>query len=201
MILFYSDNCGHCKMLLETIKRYNATNMIKCVSIDVLNATGKKLPQIHSVPALMLMPDKKILFGKNVFDYLLLPKTGKLLQQTHNTNTTAEISNQQQNNQQRVIDEPLSFSMNTSRFSDNFAMIEDDNNINNNGLYDQSYKWSSLNAEDNDNIQLESLKDIGMETRTKKEPIDINDLYSRRALELEQNDLNTNQLPHPNITR
>lgn len=201
MILFYSDNCGHCKMLLETIKRYNATNMIKCVSIDVLNANGKKLPQIHSVPALMLMPDKKILFGKNVFDYLLLPKTGKLLQQTQNTNTTIDISNQQQINKQNPIDEPLSFSMNTSRFSDNFAMIEDDNNINNNGLYDQSYKWSSLNAEDNDNTQNQSLKDIGMETRTKKEPIDINDLYSRRALELEQNDLNTNQLPHPNITR
>ena len=45
------------------------------------------------------------------------------------------------------------------------------------------------------------LADISVETRTKKEPIDLNDLYSRRAMDLEQSDLNTNQLPPPNTTR
>ena len=48
MILFYSDNCGHCKMLLETIKRYNTNNIIKYVSIDMLKATGKNLNQIQT---------------------------------------------------------------------------------------------------------------------------------------------------------
>ena len=199
MILFYSDNCGHCKMLLETIKRYNTNNIIKYVSIDMLKATGKNLNQIHSVPALMIMPEKKLIFGKNVFDYLLLPKSGKLLQQQ--TEKTSEKPNELQMNTQTSNDEPLSFSMNTSKFSDNFAMIEDDTNISNNGLYDQSYRWSSLNAEDDEKVNKQTIKDIGIETRTRKEPIDINDLYARRALELEQNDLNINQLPHPNNTR
>ena len=198
MILFYSDNCGHCKMLLETIKRHNATNMIKCVSVDMLRGIGKELPQIHSVPALMIMPDRKLLFGKNVFDYLLLPKSGKLLQ-TQNKESNV-IQNETINNQ-LSNEEPASFSMNSNKFSDNFAMIEDDTNISNNGLYDQSYRWSSLNAEDDDKVNKQTIKDIGIETRTKKEPIDINDLYARRALELEQNDLNINQLPHPNNTR
>ena len=198
MILFYSDNCGHCKMLLETIKRYNTNNIIKYVSIDMLKATGKNLNQIHSVPALMIMPEKKLIFGKNVFDYLLLPKSGKLLQ-TQNKESNV-IQNETINNQ-LSNEEPASFSMNSNKFSDNFAMIEDDTNISNNGLYDQSYRWSSLNAEDDDKVNKQTIKDIGIETRTKKEPIDINDLYARRALELEQNDLNINQLPHPNNTR
>ena len=198
MILFYSDNCGHCKMLLETIKRHNATNMIKCVSVDMLRGIGKELPQIHSVPALMIMPDRKLLFGKNVFDHLLLPKSGKLLQ-TQNKESNV-IQNETINNQ-LSNEEPASFSMNSNKFSDNFAMIEDDNNINNNGLHDKSYNWSSINMQD-EPINIESsIKDIGIETRTKKEPIDINDLYARRALELEQSDLNINQLPHPNTTR
>mgnify|MGYP003326794822 CR=1 FL=1 len=198
MILFYSDNCGHCKMLLETIKRYNTNNIIKYVSIDMLKATGKNLNQIHSVPALMIMPEKKLIFGKNVFDYLLLPKSGKLLQ-TQNKESNV-IQNETINNQ-LSNEEPASFSMNSNKFSDNFAMIEDDTNISNNGLYDQSYRWSSLNAEDDDKVNKQTIKDIGIETRTRKEPIDINDLYARRALELEQNDLNINQLPHPNNTR
>ena len=205
MILFYSDNCPHCKMLIETIKRYNAKNMIKCVSIDVLRANGKILPQIHSVPALLTLPEKELIFGKTVFDYLLLPKTGKLMQQSNSNNNNYQ-DNQNTSSQnslkssQNDSDEPLSFSMNSNSFSDSFAMIEDDNDISQNGLNDRSYSWSSLNPNDMDSLRPE-INDISVETRTKKEPLDLNDLYARRALELEQTDLNIKQLPLPNITR
>lgn len=197
MILFYSDNCGHCKMLLETIKRYNSNNLVKCVSIDMLRGLGKELPQIHSVPALMIMPSKKIIFGKQVFDYLLLPKSGFLLKSTPNTSQDNDSNKQ---NQQIDNSEPLSFSINSSKFSDNYAMLDDDNDVTNNGLFDQSYKWSSID----ENIQLNNnviQQDIGIETRNKKEPIDLNDIYAKRALEIEQSDLNINQLPPPNTTR
>jgi hypothetical protein len=192
-------------MLIETIKRYNAKNIIKCISIDVLRANGKNLPQIHSVPALLTLPEKHLIFGKTVFDYLLLPKTGKLMQPT-NSNNIKYHDNQNASpsdslkSSQNDSDEPLSFSMNSNSFSDSFAMIEDDNDISQNGLNDRSYSWSSLNPNEMDSLKPE-INDISVETRTKKEPLDLNDLYARRALELEQTDLNINQLPLPNITR
>jgi hypothetical protein len=191
-------------MLLETIKRYNATQLIKCISIDLLHNIGKTLPQIHSVPALMIMPSKELLFGKSVFDYLLLPKTGKLLQIPEKSKpsefTISGSDNNQQNNQS-TVEEPLSFSMNSNGFSEGFAMIEDDAiNPSFNGFTDRSYNWSSIDSSDTDNLQ-PHMKDISVETREKKEPIDLNELYSRRALELEKNDLNINQLPLPSINR
>lgn len=202
MILFYSDNCPHCKMLLETIKRYDGTKFIKLVSIDILKINGKNLPQIHSVPALMTLPEKKLLFGKQVFDYLLLPKTGKLLMQKQQEDVM-NASFQQQGQlgpgqgpgQGKSFEkEPASFSINSSGLSDNFAMIEDDTNIIMNGLDDRSYNWASLNSDDDKNLRPE-INDISLETRPKKSEINLAELRSQRALELEQTDLNKSQLP------
>jgi hypothetical protein len=48
-------------------------NVIKLVSIDTLRYLKKPIDKrIHSVPALYLLDTKKILFGKEVFDYLIL---------------------------------------------------------------------------------------------------------------------------------
>jgi hypothetical protein len=187
-------------MLLETIKRYNAKS-IKCVSIDMLRAVGKNIPQIHSVPALVTLPNKNILFGKAVFDYLLLPKTGKLVSgqlpseqgNPNNPNSSGAT------NSGEDPSEPMSFSIGSS-FSDNFAMIEDITLTSDNGLNDRVYGWSSLNPDDMDKLKPE-LADISQETRTRKEPLDLNELNARRAIELEQNDLNTNQLPPPTTSR
>lgn len=67
-------------MLIETLARHDSTGMIRRVSIEALRARGQQLPpQITRVPALVLMPSKQVLFGKEVFDYLLLPGTGVLV--------------------------------------------------------------------------------------------------------------------------
>lgn len=80
MLLFYSAHCAHCKMLLETVQRSDPDGrLVKRVSIDALRAAGKAIPPaVHSVPALMLMPDKRWLYGKHVFDHLLMPGRGAL---------------------------------------------------------------------------------------------------------------------------
>ena len=79
MILFYSVFCNHCKMLLEHIKRYDKEKVIKLVSIDDLRSRNINIEsKIHSVPAFMILPSKELLFGKSVFDYLLLPGRGIL---------------------------------------------------------------------------------------------------------------------------
>jgi len=81
MLLFYSAHCAHCKMLLETIQRADAAGkIVKLISVEALRAAGKAIPPaVHSVPAMMLMPSKRWLYGKMVFDHLLMPGRGALV--------------------------------------------------------------------------------------------------------------------------
>ena len=199
MILFYSDNCPHSKMLLETIKRHNAEEFIKCISIDVLRAVGKNLPQIHSVPALLILPQNEIIFGKSVFDYLLLPKTGKLFNPPEKTNSQSQKS---KGGADTVSSEPKSFSImsSSSGFSDNFAMIDENPEISNFGLDDRVYGWATIDNSDTNNTPIKN-EITATETRSKKEAVNLDEYRARRALELDQNHLNTTQLLPPTTSR
>lgn len=80
MILFYSVSCKHCQMLLDSVQRLDAKGMVKKVLVEDLRQTHPKVySQLQMVPALMLLPSKELLYGKAVFDYLLLPTRGKLV--------------------------------------------------------------------------------------------------------------------------
>ena len=76
MILFYSDTCQHCSVLLDTIKRHDTKKSIKLVIIDAI--IDKIKHKITAVPALMFLPSKEVIYGKAVFDYLLLPNFRQL---------------------------------------------------------------------------------------------------------------------------
>ena len=79
IMMFYSDHCFACRQLLQELDRQNVGNKILRVSVDLMRAKGQKVPpQIHSVPALYVLPQKEYLFGKAVFDYLLNLNTGKI---------------------------------------------------------------------------------------------------------------------------
>ena len=199
MILFYSDNCPHSKMLLETIKRHNAEEFIKCISIDVLRAVGKNLPQIHSVPALLILPQNEILFGKSVFDYLLLPKTGKLFNPPEKTTSQMQ---KPPGGAEPPSTEPKSFSImsSSSGFSDNFAMIDENPEINNSGLDDRIYGWATIDNSEINNMPIKN-EITATETRTKREALNLDDYRAKRALELDQNHLNTTQLLPPTTSR
>lgn len=80
MILFYSLACKHCQMLLDSVGRMDSKGVVKRVCIDTLRHTHPGLfKQIQLVPALMLLPSRELIYGKQVFDYLLLPSRGKLV--------------------------------------------------------------------------------------------------------------------------
>ena len=141
MILFYSDSCQHCSVLLDTIKRHDTKKMIKLVCIDTRIQTIKD--KITKVPALMFLPNKEIIYGKAVFDHLLLPNRGILF----TSNSTRDKSDNNQNssltapiplNNQTEANEPLAFSLG-SIMSDKFSDINDDNvnsvNLNSNRVY------------------------------------------------------------------
>lgn len=149
MILFYSEFCQHCTVLLDTIKRHDKNNMIKTVSIDLLRSLNKPIdPAIHSVPALLLLNTKEYLFGKNVFDYLLLPNRGVLFsnqvssrEKGSKDTTISDTSTMQQNNQQ-TPDEPQAFTLGAIS-AEQFSSIDDINN----GIEDKNYSWGMISEE------------------------------------------------------
>lgn len=149
MILFYSAYCNHCSMLLEHIKRYDKNKSIKIVSIDELRTKNIKIDsKIHSVPALVLMPSKEILFGKSVFDHLLLPGRGVLCggQNTRvesKKENSIDVPDSNINNPTLDINndnEPAAFSLSGFTLSDTFSNIDD--NIET--IVDKNYNWDYI---------------------------------------------------------
>lgn len=178
-------------MLLDTIKRHDTKSMIKLVCIEGIANTGRKVPpQIHSVPALVL-ENKSIMFGKQVFDYLLLPGRGVLLNQpAQSAAENVATSNA------HTPGEPLAYVLGSAH-SDQFSMIEGEDHS---GLFDRSYVWTSIH----DNAPLTTGREMALqeETRSKKELPDINAIREQRQLDLQQeNHLNISALPPPTSTR
>ena len=156
MILFYSIGCNHSKMLLDNVARYDKEKKIKLVPVDELKKQNINIEKkIHTVPAFMILPSKELLFGKDVFDYLLLPGRGILCSSqntrldkniTDNTNTNVDSAIKPMEN---VNDEndPSAFALNGSKLSDNFSTIEekDGNTI----CTDKNYNWDFINNDKN----------------------------------------------------
>jgi len=156
MILFYSDSCQHCSVLLDTIKRHDTKKTIKLVCIDTRITSIKD--KISKVPALMFLPSKEIIYGKAVFDYLLLPNRGYLFTNTNNTRDKSDLQNQKSSlnapiplNTQPANDEPIAFSLGTI-MSDKFSDINDDNINSLNLSNDRIYGWDLI-TNDGQNIK------------------------------------------------
>jgi len=171
MILFYSDSCQHCSVLLDTIKRHDTKKMIKLLCIDTRIPSIKN--KISKVPALMFLPNKEIIYGKAVFDHLLLPNRGILF----SSNSTRDKSDINQHsslnapiplNNQTELNEPLAFSLG-SIMSDKFSDINDDNvnsiNLNNSKVYG----WDLIT---NDNQNKPPIQEIGGGTNTRENKSD-----------------------------
>jgi len=174
MILFYSVFCNHCKMLLEHIKRYDKEKVIKLVSIDDLRSKNINIEtKIHSVPAFMILPSKELIFGKAVFDHLLLPGRGILCgSQNTRMEKTGGVSGGSGGSggtgENDVIplakmsegeNEPLAFTLNSASFSDNFSIIEDETKE----LNDKNYKWDFIT---NDNNLSDGIQNINSDDTT-----------------------------------
>ena len=91
MLLFYSNQCSHCTMLIETLKTLDKQKQVKLISVDYLKSNQIIFDaRITHVPAMLLPDFNKIIFGKEVFDHLLLPGKGVLLKPS-NTNTQSAV--------------------------------------------------------------------------------------------------------------
>ena len=141
MILFYSSYCEHCTRLLDAIKRHDNNNLVKNVCIDTLRSQGYNFEyKIHSVPAMYFIETKEIIYGKAVFDYLVLPNRGKLL--INNTNTkNRDVNISKNENEKKFEGEPLGFTIGnvTSQLFENINTNEVDEKT------DINFSWSPLN--------------------------------------------------------
>jgi hypothetical protein len=144
MILFYSTSCQHCSVLLDTIKRHDTKKTIKLVCIDTKISLVKS--KITNVPALMFLPTKEVIYGKAVFDYLLLPNRGYLFS---NNSTREKGSNDPSSlnapipmNNQITIDEPHAFALG-SVLGDSYSDIDDNNSA---ISVNKNYKWDLIDG-------------------------------------------------------
>jgi hypothetical protein len=150
MILFYSSNCSRSKMLLDNIIRYDNNKIIKLVPIDELKKQNVSIEsKISSVPALMLLPSKEILFGKELFDHLLLPGRGILCsgQSTRIDKNNIDINNDNIKQLEHNIDDDkvVAFGLNNNKLSDSFSTLLEDEQIRN----DKNYGWDFITNDKN----------------------------------------------------
>lgn len=175
MILFYSETCQHCSVLLDTIKRHDSKKTIKLVCIDTKINIFKDI--IKNVPALMFLPTKEVIYGKAVFDYLLLPNRGYLFTSKSGRNNKDEpssLSSPVSINEKKVDDEPEAFTLG-SIYADNFSSV-DENDIKNNKVY----KWDYLDN-DNRNINIErEFKEKSSDNNSNKKLPSIEELTRER---------------------
>lgn len=163
MILIYSEYCKHCNVLLETIDKHDSNKIIKKISLDTFRNNNYNIHElIDSVPALIIDPKKivkkDILFGKQVFDHLLLPNRGALFNKENNTRLNKEKKDQIndnniiKNNDNDDNDGPYAFTLGSS-LSDNFSSLDENSD---NLLKDKQYNWHLLdnNIENDSNLSI-----------------------------------------------
>lgn len=200
MILFYSEHCPHCRMLLDTIKRHDSKKLVKLASVEALKAYGKLPSMIHSVPALLLRDERKLMFGKSVFDYLLLPGSGFLLKAL--PKKAYDEGGLQSKQDTENSGEPYAFSLMSGGGCDTFTLYESDAP---DDLKDRVSPWS--NIEDAlvapEHINTETPNPYQEETRQKISLPDIEYIRQQRDLDLRGGDtvINFTQLPAAAATR
>ena len=164
MLLFYSRECQASRMLIDSIKRYNAESKFKFVDIDVYRSKGIQIPrQIHSIPALFFPDTKATIFQKQVFDFLLLPNKGFLFKQQ----PTQPLSDPTPFPPASSSD-PDSFSFSKTGSSDAYTFIQNDQYVLANDNQ-RTYNWSDVNTssspipapEETDTKKKNNLPDLG----------------------------------------
>jgi thiol-disulfide isomerase/thioredoxin len=187
MILFYSNYCSSCQMLLEQIERYNKKNLFKLVCVEKIKSKNMSLPsEVQCVPTLFIKSQKKYIHGKNLLDYLLLPSKGLLLTSNNENKSTNNNDTNSINNNN--IEEPIAFGFGSSS-GDIFSFIEENNDDMN--KHKQTI-WSSID----DNVQIitnEQILKTSDESNKNSLP-DVSQLRAERETDI-QNHLNSTPVP------
>lgn len=97
-ILFYSNLCNSCKMLLEFLKQNKLDGLFNYICVEHYK-NNPILNNIHSVPTVILSQLNKILVGKEIFIFLQNIVKNKSSNNIVNNQFTEIINNNTNNNQ------------------------------------------------------------------------------------------------------
>jgi len=121
-------------MLIETLKTLDKQKQVKLISVDYLKSNQIIFDvRITHVPAMLLPDFNKIIFGKEVFDHLLLPGKGVLLKPTNTNSQSANVLD---------LSEPSGID---SYISQSYENIDDNDNY----LTGPVTIWENLNEKTN----------------------------------------------------
>jgi hypothetical protein len=155
-------------MLLETLKSLDKNKQIKLVSMDYIKKNNLRFDQrITHVPALLIKETDRIIFGKELFDYLLLPGKGVLL-----------IAKPTTTNKNENSDEPSGLD---SYISQSYENIDEKDNY----LTGPVTVWENLENENKKEI-INNEKPIGNNDteKTHKELPSLSEIQKMRELDL-----------------
>lgn len=149
-ILYYSNFCDNCKVLLQILSRSNIKNDMHFINIDkrikkgngvtyIVLENGQEIllpPTVTKVPAVLLLnKGHQVLFGSDI---------NKFLEPKHTAQT---------NNIVKTNGEPLAFSISGGSFgvvSDNYSFLDQDNDslsAKGNGGMRQQHHYATLDGQ------------------------------------------------------
>jgi len=202
-------------MLLDSVRRFDANGAVKLMNIEALKHSHPNVyQQLQAVPALMTLPSKEIIYGKAVFDYLLLPTRGKLVSvsnpMTNEVKTDSSHSLQKGDNVGILHIEEGVMAFNglansKGLYSDCFADINETQSTPSDPSNNphSSFNWISidemmrLGSESSSDTtpqgmkaglssaQVSSSTGMGLETRNVKETIDVDSIRRERDKDLQ----------------
>jgi hypothetical protein len=192
-------------MLLETIQRNDTNHQVKLVCVEVLRAKKQPIP-VETVPTLVTLPDRRLLTGKAVFDYLLLPGKGKLLIKIDHNNGSGPSPGSgpapAPAPAPAPIEEldPMAFTLGGSKgFGDAFTAIEHEGSTIDSGHADRLYQWTKISDQEHTDVSISSFSPE--ETRSKKQSVDMETFKMQRDMDLQKSDINTTMVIPPSFTR
>lgn len=163
-------------MLIDNIKRYDKDKKIKLVCInDLISENIEIEKKIHSVPAFMLLPSKDMLYGKEVFDHLIMPGRGilcgeqstRIERPTKNNQDIDDINATKPMDIKENPDEPSAFVLSGFNFSDKFSSINEENKTE---CDDKGYNWDYITNDKNISDEVGSMAISESEGSGKKMP-------------------------------
>lgn len=200
IVLFYSNHCAHCKVLLQEIRQTPLKINLSC--IDTL--PRQQLPTfLKSVPTLVVSPPLLVLTGDNVFQWLQQQLYEMKEQRQMAQMNVNQIVPQTTNNLSSAPPaEPSAWHMAEmgSTFSDSYSMIGTDCSAQGLGGNNITHSFAFLNApmgnssipssSPNNNNNNANMKNTGTDTRQSQKVAELNSKMERLKAERDMQNSN-----------
>lgn len=198
VVLFYSNHCAHCKVLLQELRQTPLFNRVNLSCVDTL--PRQNLPSfLKSVPTLVSSPPMQVITGDDVFRWFQQQMYEMKEQRQMEQMNVNQIVPQTTNNLNSApSSEPSAWHMAEmgSTFSDSYSMIGTDCSAQGSGGNSITHSFAFLNAPspNNNNFQQNvnqgSMKNSSTDTRQSQKMAELNSKMERLKAERDMQNSN-----------